>query len=242
MFNTLSGRIVLTCAVVAMLLFSLPDNAGAQSIDVFVGVRGGVTTSSSPIGVFQSHAFPDTYTSTYTPTAWGPTLGILIDDKIEIRVEAARYPFHYTSQSGTPYPASGSKTTAVTDAHAWQFPVLASYRLNFGTLRTFVGGGFSTRSIHETVTATTTRIQLPNPTETTTVTTSTYHPNYGSLALHASVGFEVRKGWISLRPEMRLGFWTSYLGSGNQTLGSPTQAEFILGIRMHPIKAVHSFR
>src|SRR6185436_8871298 len=94
------------CAVVALLLFPQPDNAAAQSIDVFVGVRGGVTTSSSPIGVFQTHGFPETYTSTSTPTAWGPTVGVLLDDKIEIRAEAARYPFHYTSQSGTPYPVS----------------------------------------------------------------------------------------------------------------------------------------
>jgi hypothetical protein len=241
MFTTLSGRIA-TCVVVSLLLFSLPHNAGAQSVDVFVGVRGGVTTSSSPIGLFQTHAFPERYTSTYTPTAWGPTVGVLIDDKIEIRAEAGRYPFHYTSQSGTPYPASGSKTTAVTDAHAWQFPVLVSYRVNFGTLRTFVGGGFSTRSIRGTVTATTTRIQLPNPTETTTVTTSAYDPGYSSVALNATVGFEIRKGWISFRPEMRLGFWTGYLGSGNYTLGSPTQAEFMLGIRMHPIKAIQNLR
>ena len=241
MFTSLSGRIV-TCVVVSLLLFSLPDYAGAQSVDVFVGIRGGVTTSSSPIGLFQTHGFPERYTSTNTPTAWGPTVGVILDDKIEIRAEAGRYPFHYTSESGTPYPASGSKTTAVTDAHAWQFPVLVSYRLNVGTLRTFVGGGFSTRSIKGTVTATTTRIQLPNPTETTTVTTSAYHPGYSSVALNASVGFEIRKGWISFRPEMRLGFWTGYLGSGNYTLGSPTQAEFMLGIRMHPIKAVQNIR
>jgi len=241
MFTTLSGRIV-TCVVVSLLLFSLPDYAGAQSVDVFVGIRGGVTTSSSPIGLFQTHGFPERYTSTNTPTAWGPTVGVILDDKIEIRAEAGRYPFHYTSESGTPYPASGSKTTAVTDAHAWQFPVLVSYRLNVGTLRTFVGGGFSTRSIKGTVTATTTRIQLPNPTETTTVTTSAYHPGYSSVALNANVGFEIRKGWISFRPEMRLGFWTGYLGSGNYTLGSPTQAEFMLGIRMHPIKAIQNLR
>ena len=148
MITTLAGRIVLTCAVVAMLPFSLPGNAAAQSIDVFVGMRGGVASGSSPIGVFQTHGFPETYTLTNALlTAWGPGVGVLIDDKIEIRIEAARYPFHYTSQSGTPYPVSGSKTTSVTDAHAWQFPVLASYRLNLGTLRTFVGGGFSTRSI-----------------------------------------------------------------------------------------------
>jgi hypothetical protein len=160
-----------------------------------------------------------------------------LNDKLEIRVEAAKYRFHYSSETGTPYPASGSKTSAVTDGHAWQFPILATYRLRVGSFRTFVGGGLGARSIKSTVTATTTTIQLPNPAETTTVTTSTFTRHDGAIALHASMGFEFRRRWISFRPEMRLGFWTGYQGDGeNEILGSPTQLEFIMGIRMHPFR------
>jgi len=233
----LLGRSVFSSAVVGMLLFFLPPIGRAQSMDVLVGVRGGFTSSSSPLAAGQNQYFPNRYSSRYSPLAWGPSVGVVLNDRFEIRVEAAKYRFHYSSQTGTPYPASGSKTSSVTDGHAWQFPILATYRLRVGSFRTFVGGGLGTRSIKSSVTATTTRIQFPNPTETTTLTTSTSTRSDGAIALHGSMGFEFRKRWISFRPEMRLGFWTGYHGDGeHEILGSPTQVEFIMGIRMHPFR------
>jgi hypothetical protein len=220
-----------------MLLF-LPHVGGAQSMDVIVGLRGGFTSSTSPLEVGQNHYFPDRYSSRYSPMAWGPTVGVVVNDKLEIRVEAAKYRFHYASQTGAPYPASGSRTSAVTDGYAWQFPILASYRLWIGSFRTFVGGGLSVRSVKSTVTATTTTIDLPNPTETTSVSTYAYTRDDRPIALHATIGLDFRKRWISFRPEIRLGFWTGYHGqSENEILGSPIQAEFMMGVRMHPFRA-----
>ena len=222
---------------VVVLGFLMPHYSAAQSVDLLVGVRGGFTSSSSPLEVGQNHYFPDRYSSRYSPLAWGPSVGVILNDKLEIRVEAAKYRFHYASQTGTPYPTSGSKTSAVTDGHAWQFPILASYRMWIGPFRTFVGGGLSARSVKSRVTATTTTIHLPNPTETTTVTNYSYTRDDSPLALHATIGLELRKRWISFRPEMRLGFWTGYQGqSENEILGSPIQAEFIMGVRMHPFR------
>jgi hypothetical protein len=239
MFLKRSGRVVPAILAVTLLLFFMPRNSGAQSVDVFVGVRGGFTSSSSPLEGGSNHYFPPTYTSSYSPTAWGPSVGVIVNDKFEIRAEAAKYRFHYRGQSGTPYPASLSKSTWVTDGHAWQFPVLVSYRLKVGSFRTFFGGGIGTRSVKGTVTATTTTIQPSNPTETTTVSTYAYKPvdsrSKHPLALYYGIGFEFRKGWISLRPEMRFAIWTGYQAdSENQVVGSPTQAEFIVGIWMHP--------
>jgi hypothetical protein len=230
-------KLRLCIVAIAGLLFVMPFDSMAQSVDVFVGVRGGFTSSSSPLEVGQNHYFPDRYSSRYSPLAWGPSVGVVVNDKLEIRVEAAKYRFHYASQTGTPYPASGSRTSAVTDGQAWQFPILASYRMWIGSFRTFVGGGLSARSVKSAVTATTTTIQLPNPTETTTVTKYAYTRDDRPIALHASIGLEFRKKWISFRPEMRLGFWTGYQGqSENEILGSPIQAEFIMGVRMHPFR------
>jgi hypothetical protein len=57
------------------------------------------------------------------------------------------------------------------------------------------------------------------------------------MALHATIGLDFRKKWISFRPEMRLGFWTGYQRqTENEILGSPIQAEFIMGVRMHPFR------
>jgi hypothetical protein len=244
MFIKLSGRVVFSSAVVALLVLFMPNDSGAQSMDVFVGLRGGLASSSSPVEVSSNHHYPPSYTSTYSPTAWGATAGVIVNDKFEFRVEAARYRFHYTAQSTTPYPISSIKSTWVTDAHAWQFPVLVSYSLNAGSFRTLVGGGISLRSsLRGTMTTTTTTIHLPNPTETTTVSTSAYEPaGPDPVALHASLGFELRKGWISLRPEMRLGFWSGYRHDPeNQVIGSSIQAEFIVGVRLHPFKTARSF-
>jgi len=238
------GRAVFSAALVALLVFVLATDSEAQSVDVFVGMRGGLTSSSSPLEAFSMKIYAPSYTSTFSPIAWGATAGVVVNDKFEIRVEAARYPFRYTGQSGTPYPQSSIKWTAVTSGHVWQFPLLVTYRLNGGPFRIFVGGGLSTRSsARGSVTTTTTTIGLGSPTETTTVSTRAYSEAAYPIAVHGSLGFEFRKGWISLRPEMRMGFWTGYRGDpSNQSVGSPTQAEFIVGLRIHPVKAARSFR
>jgi len=234
----ISREVVFRCsAVLALLFFLMLCDSRAQSVDVFVGVRGGFTSSSSPLEVGQNHYLPDRYSSRYSPTTLGTSVGIVLNNRFEIRVEAAKYRFHYASQTGAPYPASGSKTSAVTDGHAWQFPILATYPVWIGSLRTLVGGGLSVRSVKSTVTATTTTIDLPSPTETTTTRTYAYARDDNPVALHASIGLELRRRWISFRPEMRLGFWTGYQGqSESKIIGSPIQAEFIMGVRMHPFR------
>src|SRR4029453_12509023 len=146
MFIKLSGRVVLSSAVVALLWLFIPNDSRAQSIDPFVGLRGGLPSGSSAVGVFSPVGFSTSYPSSYSPTAWGTTVGVIVNDKFEIRAEAARHRFHYTAHSGTPYPVSGSKSTWVTDAHEWQIPVLVSYRLKLGSFRTFLGGGINIRA------------------------------------------------------------------------------------------------
>jgi len=225
----------------AALFCVFPTESAAQgvNVDLLLGMRGGFTNSSSPLEVSSNHYFPPSYSSSSSSYAWGPTAGIVLDDRFEIRLEAARYRFHIEGKSGTPYPASGIKSTSVTDGHVWQYPVLVAYRLKAGSVRTLIGGGLSFRTVKGATTSTVTTSMLPNFTETTTVTTHPFRPanDTSPVAFHYGVGVEMPKGWISLRPELRIGFWAGYQGDDeNQVVLGTNQTEFILGIRVHPFR------
>jgi hypothetical protein len=210
--------------------------SAAQDVDLLLGMRGGVTSTPSPIEVFSDNVFPPRYTSSSSSYSWGATVGTVLFDKFEVRVERARYLFHIDGRSGTPYPASLSKYTSATDGHIWQTPVLVAYRISSGFVRTFAGGGVTFRSIKGATTTERTTLNPFTGVETTTITTEPFQgARSDATAFNAGIGFELRKGWISLRPELRLGFWTGYQADEqNETVFSSPQAEFILGIRFHP--------
>ena len=235
------AQLLLRLSLVAVLLCVIPMHSAAQNLqlDPFIGVHGGFASSNSPIEVSSNHYFPPGYSSSGSPARWGPTVGVIVDDAIEIRFEPLRTRFHFTSQSGTPFPASGSRSTSVTDGHIWQYPILVAYRPARGVLRPFLGGGLTFKRTIKGVTNTeTTTVQLPTSTEITTYSTRPYTgPRSEPIAFHASMGFEFRKGFVSLRPEMRLGFWTGYQNDGeNQTVFSANPLEFVVGLRIHPFK------
>jgi hypothetical protein len=55
------------------------------------------------------------------------------------------------------------------------------------------------------------------------------------MALHFSVGLELRKGFVSLRPELRGGIWSGYRHDDeNQVVFSSSTMEFVVGFRIHP--------
>ena len=233
------SRLSLTWLVaIAIFLVGSPIESGAQSLDLRLGVRGGLTSSISPIEVSSNHYFPPSYSASSSPGTFGATAGVVVDDRVEFRVEAVRYRFHLEGKSGTPYPASSIKWTSVTDGHVWQYPILFTYRISSGSIRTFVGGGLTfSRTVKGTTTTETTTIS-PTSVETTTTSTRPFRPAGGSpIAINPTVGFELRKGWISLRPEMRLGFWSGYRSdTENQAVFSSPQAELIVGIQLHPFR------
>jgi hypothetical protein len=121
--------------VATLLLFSFSGITAAQSIDVDFGIRGGFFNEGIPIVVSNNHYFPDRYTAEGRPYSLGPTLGVLLDDRVHIRFEAVRSRFEFVRQSGTPYPASGSKSTSGTTGHIWQYPLLVNYLFSGGPVR-----------------------------------------------------------------------------------------------------------
>jgi len=226
----------------ALLTVLLPAESPAQNFNFFIGLNGGIANDNPPMESYSNHYFPPNYSTNGWPGLYGATAGVLLKDKFEIRVEAIRSQFHFNTESTTPYPASLSKSSSVTDGHVTQFPLMVGYRITDGRARAFVGGGLTIgRSIKGSTTAQlTTYNPLPTPTETTVVQTFDFNPDQGKspVAFNGSMGFEFRKRWISIRPELRLSFWYGYrYDDSSITLFEPVQIQFLVGVRLHPFAA-----
>ena len=227
--------------VTSILVLALSRAAVAQiSVDVDFGMRGGVLNDAMPIEAFNNHYFPTGYSTDKLPYAFGPTVGVLLSDRFEARIEAVRSRFRFHGQSGTPFPASGQKFTFTTEGHVWQYPLLFTYHFGTGPVRAFGGGGLSLgRSVHGTESAVITTITPPTPSGviTTTTTKTPFVPLAKPNAYYITGGIEGRVSFISIRPEMRYGRWTSYINDQENTLlFSPNQFEFLVGISLHPFR------
>src|SRR2546427_8385793 len=107
------------------------------SIEFDFGVRGGAFNSGIPLEVFSNHYFPPAYSTDKMPYTFGPIVGVLINDRFEIRFEAVRSLFRFRGESTTPFPASGQKSISTTDGHMWQYPLLLTIHSSSGPLRAF---------------------------------------------------------------------------------------------------------
>ena len=120
---TLVSKIFLTC----IFLLAASIIAIAQtSVEFDFGVRGGAFNSGIPLEVFSNHYFPPAYSTDKMPCTFGPTVGVLINDRFDIRFEAVRSLFRFRGESTTPFPASGQKSISTTDGHMWQYPLLVT--------------------------------------------------------------------------------------------------------------------
>ena len=137
---TLVSKIFLTC----IFLLAASIIAIAQtSVEFDFGVRGGAFNSGIPLEVFSNHYFPPAYSTEKMPYTFGPTVGVLINDRFDIRFEAVRSLFRFRGESTTPFPASGQKSISTTDGHMWQYPLLVTIHSSSGPLRAFGGGGIT---------------------------------------------------------------------------------------------------
>jgi len=230
-----------TIRTLVFLLFS--GAVFAQStIDIHLGVRGAINGGPPPVEVSNNHYFPDRYYPQYDAYAFGPTVGVLLDDRFEVRLEAVRSRFSFRRESGTPFPASGSKSVSQVEGRLWQYPLLAAYHFGGGPVKVFGGGGISvaTKTSGTARTETTTVPPFPpfEPAVTTT-STSPYQFRSNPFALYVIGGFNQRVKFMSIRPEFRYARWTSYQNdSENSVLFSPNQFEFSVAVSI-PLRVRH---
>jgi len=229
--------------ILTLVLVVISKGAFGQSpVDVYFGLRGGAINSGVPIEVFNNHYFPTRYYPESEKYTFGPTVGVLLKDRFEIRLEAVRSRFSFRSESGTPFPVSGSKYTSQVEARTWQYPLLGAYHFGSGPMRLFGGGGISleTRASGTTHTETTTVPPYP-PFEpaVTTNSTSPFRLRLNPTAFYVTGGINSRVKFISIRPEFRYTRWTSYRAdSENSLLFSPNQFEFSVGLAFHPFHVI----
>jgi hypothetical protein len=191
-------------------------------VDVDFGVRGGAFNSGIPIETEDNHYFHIQYLTEKHPFTIGPTMGILLNNRFEIRFEAVRSQFRFQGQdTASPF------RTSVTDGYIWQYPLLATYHIARGPLQPFGGGGVSFgRSLHAT-----THTVTP-----TTSSTAPFKPFSSSTAFYATGGIDYRVSFFSIRPEFRYAHWTSNLANqDDRILFSPSQIEFLIGFSVHPL-------
>jgi hypothetical protein len=224
-----------------VLFFALSGVAAAKNqLQIDLGVRGGTFNSGIPIEVFSNHYFPPRYSTDKIAPTFGPTVGVLINNRVGVRLEAVRSRFRFHGESTTPFPASGQKYTSTTDGHIWQYPLLVTVNSGDGPLRAFGGGGISLgRSIRGTTTTVTTRVS-PLPAGVTTVTTTT-EPfrvlGSGPFAFYITGGLDASVSLLSIRPELRYAHsHASLADQENQLIFSPNQFEFLVGITVHPFR------
>jgi hypothetical protein len=217
--------------------------------DFDFGIRGGAFSGGIPMEVPNNHYFPDRYSPEAHQYTFGPTVGVLFNDRFEVRFEAVRSRFRFQDQSSTPFPVSLYKYSSVTDGSIWQYPLLLTYHAGSGAVRPFGGGGLSFGSTFQGTTHTeTTRVVGPPPPNpnapfdtVTTFSTTPFNSRSNPTALYLSGGIEGRVSFISIRPEIRYTHWMNFdkrseIGIQDDTiLFSGNQVEFVLGVSVHPV-------
>src|SRR6266404_2714505 len=66
---------------------------------------------------------------------FGPAIGALLYDRVEVRFEAVYKRFGYRTQSDLTAININQHSVATTTGRSWEFPFLATYRFSRGTVR-----------------------------------------------------------------------------------------------------------
>lgn len=118
-----------------VLALSIPACLAAQPISF--GVKMGVPVSDAFDIVQSRNLFtPDTHRYTI-----GPTVELHLPFRLGIEVDALYRSFAYRSVFSDP--VSGATVNTNVSSGAWEFPILAKYRLSGGLIRPYVLGGLS---------------------------------------------------------------------------------------------------
>jgi hypothetical protein len=218
------------------LFLALSGIAAAQSsVQIDFGIRGGLLPNSS----FQANQLCSgagcvfgtrSFNAQQLSGTLGPTAGVLIGDRVEVRFEAARRRFAHQVRYDLMVPFEQHELIS-TRGHFWEYPLLLTYRLGSGPARPFAGGGASiaasgTYSTERSTTSTTLTTSGP-------ITTSLIERKSGKLtglfAFYISGGLDGRVPYFSIRPELR---WSRFLDDASTSTATirPNQFEILIGI------------
>jgi hypothetical protein len=172
----------------------------------------------------------------------GPTVGVVLYDRVEVRFEAVHRRFGYQIQNNQGlFPAPFSQhITETVHGHLWQYPLLATYRPGYGPTRPFIGGGLDLGGVHNKFSTDyqVTRMTLSSG----PVTTFSHSASQSTLstAYYVIGGVDARISLVSVRPELRYIHFSGIpnLSSGGEAVLKPNQFEFLIGIGI----SAHPFR
>src|SRR5262245_21731024 len=87
---------ILRTVVLFFALFRIAAVQGQLQIDF--GVRGRTFSSGIPIEVPSNHYFPPRYSTDKIAPTFGPTVGVLINNRFGVRLEAVRSRFRFHAE------------------------------------------------------------------------------------------------------------------------------------------------
>ena len=197
-----------TFFVISLFVLQMPVFAA----DFFsIGVKGGVSLTDS----FENQTLMgvDTHTHLYSPSKdyiVGPMVEVHLPFGIGVEADAL---YRSMSLRGDFTVLPNFSTTIKGDTHAWEFPILARYRMPFPIVKPFVELGPSFRDVAQIAGATS--------------------PQLSAKGITAGIGTEVHVPLVKISPEIRYTRWgkdtvTSF-GSFNPT-SKRDQVEFLVGI------------
>jgi hypothetical protein len=227
-----------------IIFFAVSGIAQGQSlIEVGFGVRGGRLANGES---FQGNRFcvdtacglvSTSFTADKLSGTFGPAVNVLLNDHLEVRLEAVHRRFGY--QVHTVVGPGIQQSVETTQGNLWEYPILATYHFSSGPVRPFAGGGLSlvltgTRS---TETASTTTI----PTPTTSLVRTSGSLANGTLPFYLVAGIDSRISHVSIRPEFRYSHFP--VDQNAEVILKPNQIEFLLGVSVQfRLKKMESHR
>jgi len=218
--------------LIVLILLSCASPVFGQNLNVFLGVNGSLGESNSVFVVPSSHYFPPSYSAAGSLGTYGATAGFFLSDRLDFHLEVERSRFRIDSQSNSILP---QKSSSVTRGSITEYLLLVAYTVPSGRVSLFVEGGITpARDVRGQMTTT-----IAGQGRITTA----FNPDTISgspIALNGSLGLEIRKNWISVRPELRLTFWSGYQsGISNiidySTVFSSVQERFVVAVRFYPL-------
>jgi hypothetical protein len=228
-----------------VLFFALSGIAAAQTpVQLDFGIRGGVLLNNSfqanelcsGVGcVLASHSFAS---EVFRGTI-GPTVGVLLYNRIAVRFEAEHRRFGYQVTSDVAPPFETQHFVETVRGHLWEYPIIATYQFGHAPSRPYVGGGLSLGSngrSTSTFESTDTRQLASGPVTTTSFDQRTNDLFGVPTGYYIVGGVDSRVSYFSIRPEFRYTHFPSGSSSAEAIL-TPNQFEFLVGISIHPFRS-----
>jgi hypothetical protein len=227
-----------------LCLSTLAGESAAQSLFAFdFGIRGGSVVTESHRLVRGCCGVASVLSGSFALDlerlrgTIGPTVGVVLHDRAEVRFEAVRRQFSYRIENErTGGPGFFRHDVATTRGHFWQFPLLATYRPGQGPTRAFVGGGIDMGAMGKFTTDSqfTSTVQVPATSPPITTTTTTREERKASVptAFYIIGGVDALVSRISIRPEIRYQRFTGLQTRSTVTMAQlkANQFEFLIGL------------